>query len=399
MFILGYNHPGLTHPVLLSTIVNTSVDVTRGVLTATFDHVAILHIDAYDLNPSIPPSGSPLPAFTVNVFDIDVLAASTSSETSSPSAGMSAPGQAQMTGSSQRTSTVQTSTPSPLSTTAVTGSVVSTQNFGSSDSTVPGVASLLGVANGGSPTTPDTEHSALNPGLPQSSYPSDDKPSGSKHQSNIAATIGATIGALAFLIFGPFLILHYRRRNEGRYWRPGRARAFHGESMIQRREENQLERKTIRNNRDSTFEPLSSTTPAPLIVNYGDVNVSAASDASHSRGDSGSTLDHTLYTNPETESGKEATSTLELASTEITHEYIRPRTDRQMEIERKIFELQGQIIRLNDQSRSSMNRSSTPMSMDPEVLNLRERVARLTELRGEEWAMELAEKVPLEMLD
>ncbi|KAL0062842.1 hypothetical protein AAF712_010297 [Marasmius tenuissimus] len=264
---------------------------------------------------------------------------------------------------------------------------------------------MLGVANSNSfpiaatPTTPDGGNFSLKPGSPQSSYPSGDEASGSKNQSNIGAIIGATIGALVLFILSLFLIFHYRRQNVGKYWRPRKAQNFHGESMTQRREESQLEQKAIPNNRDSTFQPLSSTTPAPLIVNYGDDNVSTASDASHSRRDSRSTLDHTIYTISETESGKEVTSTLELASTEITHEYIRPRTDRQMEIERKIFELQGQIIRLNDQSRSSMNRSSTPMSMDPEMLKLRERVARLTELQGEEWAMELTEKVPLEMLD
>ncbi|KAK1235857.1 hypothetical protein PQX77_000907 [Marasmius sp. AFHP31] len=396
MFILAKTRSGVSLPDVISTTVNAADGKHQGVLTVAFEDVDTVHMVGYGLgvwgsttsSNSLPPT-----PFFEDKLQITVFAAG-----ALPSPSTSSPGQTQ-------TATIPSELASPASSVTVVTLASSSQSSGTGDQAQGPpkedsmTSSGFGLAddNGGSfpttpaPTTPDDAHSSASSHV---------NPPEMQHQSNIAVIIGASLGALALVILSFVMILRYRRRKQGGNWRIKRADKLHGEDMIERRGGNQLEKKAIVNNRDSAFEPLSSTTPAPLIASCGDDDVtSALFSASHSRRDSKSTLDHTIYTLAETESGTEATSTIELTSTEITHEYIRPRTDRQMEIEGKIFEIQGQIIRLNDRSRSSTDRSSTPMSMDSEMLKLRERVGRLREIQGEEWAMELTEEVPLEMVD
>ncbi|KAL0062843.1 hypothetical protein AAF712_010299 [Marasmius tenuissimus] len=240
------------------------------------------------------------------------------------------------------------------------------------------------------------------PGSPQSSNPpSGGVPPDSKRHMSIGTIIGAILGTLAFIVLLLFLFC-CRRRIRQRNW-PVRPGTFYGEKMIKRREEDQIERKGIADRRASNSGLLSAATSALHIAGEVDDSTSTVSGASSSRRDSEATFerpDYTIYTISEVGSSEvDATSTIEPASTEIAHEYITPRTDRQMEIEWKIFELQGQIIRLSDRSKSSEIVPSTPISIDLEMLKLREKVVRLRELQDEEWAREVTDEVPFEMLD
>ncbi|KAL0062826.1 hypothetical protein AAF712_010280 [Marasmius tenuissimus] len=236
---------------------------------------------------------------------------------------------------------------------------------------------------------------------PQSDESPQSRPPPAKRQ-DIATIIGATIGSLASIILILFFIFCRRRQGKhGRSLLPEKPEAFHGEKMIKKRAENPLQQRDTAHRRDSYPEASLTTTFVLRSPRCFDDNGSASSSISASERISEATFessDYTSYTISETESEADVISTIKSTSTEITHEYITPRTDRQMEIERKIFELQSQMIRLSDRSGSSEIDSPTPMSMDPEIIKLRERIVRLEELRGEGWAMELTEEVPLEML-
>ncbi|KAJ8091150.1 hypothetical protein PM082_024578 [Marasmius tenuissimus] len=236
---------------------------------------------------------------------------------------------------------------------------------------------------------------------PQSDESPQSRPPPAKRQ-DIATIIGATIGSLASIILILFFIFCCRRQGRhGRSLLPEKPETFHGEKMIKKRAENPLKQRDTAHRRDSYPEASLTTTFVPRSPRCFDDNGSASSSISASERISEATFessDYTSYTISETESEADVISTIKSTSTEITHEYITPRTDRQMEIERKIFELQSQMIRLSDRSGSSEIDSPTPMSMDPEIIKLRERIVRLEELRGEGWAMELTEEVPLEML-
>ncbi|KAL0572879.1 hypothetical protein V5O48_009092 [Marasmius crinis-equi] len=73
------------------------------------------------------------------------------------------------------------------------------------------------------------------------------------------------------------------------------------------------------------------------------------------------------------------------------------RTDRQMQIEQKMMELQGQLIALNERSKvpRSQGRSSPEETQMEEI---KERIEKLKVLMGGEWAMERSDETPAEIL-
>ncbi|KAK1235858.1 hypothetical protein PQX77_000909 [Marasmius sp. AFHP31] len=304
------------------------------------------------------------------------------------------------TGTGTGTGTPRTSNTSSLSGTPPSGQTSMTMTR--EGSVLPLTGANSSESRGQLGVTPSSgDDNPLNAN-PSQSGPSGGGPPGSKRPPSIGAIIGAILGTLAFIVIILVLIFCCRRRIRQQKWRPLRPGAFHGEKMIKRREEDQLERKGNEDRRASNSELLSAATSVPHIAGEVDDGTSTVSGVSSSRRDSEVTLerpDYTIYTISEIGSEADATSTIEPASTEIAHEYITPRTDRQMEIERKIFELQGQIIRLSDRSKSSDIVPSTPISIDLEMLKLREKVVRLRELQDEEWAREVTDEVPFEMLD
>ncbi|KAK1235856.1 hypothetical protein PQX77_000906 [Marasmius sp. AFHP31] len=377
---------------------------TQGVLTFTFtfpDSGKTKYMVAYDLDrveyDSLVKVVRPRP-FVSYERQIIVLTADPSlpRAISSSSTGSITPGQ-----------TLPTSTVSQSSISSTPGSRTSaipsspTVTVGSPDqdsrSALEGPSTFR---TGNVPVQSDTFPEAGSEGGETTSDSSQSQPPPAKG-SDIATIIGATLGSLASIILILFFIFCCRRQGKHSLLIE-KSENFQGERMIKRREENQLQQKDIAHSKDFDPEAPMTTMFAPHSSGHVDDTSSTFSGASDSERASETTLeshDYTIHTISESRNEPDVTSTIESTSTEITHEYITPRADRQMEIEKKIFELQGQIIRLSDRSRSSDIGLSTPSSMNTEIIDLRERVAKLKKLQGEGWAMELTEKVPLEMYE
>ncbi|KAL0062825.1 hypothetical protein AAF712_010279 [Marasmius tenuissimus] len=232
---------------------------------------------------------------------------------------------------------------------------------------------------------------SLGPGSPQSSDTSEIHTSGSKHHSNVGEIIGAALGSLAFIILALWLILHCRRHRKQTSWRAKKPEKFCRENMVRRRKDDQLDEKGVAGHLSVPRSALHAITfyggDTPTILNA--PGSRRDSEARSERAESPISTISTI------DSQTDATSTVEPTFTEITHEYITPRTDRQMEIERKVLELQSRIIGLS----SSENVTSTCASMESEIVNLRECVVRLRVLQEGEWARELTDVVPVEMLN
>ncbi|KAL0056810.1 hypothetical protein AAF712_016579 [Marasmius tenuissimus] len=73
------------------------------------------------------------------------------------------------------------------------------------------------------------------------------------------------------------------------------------------------------------------------------------------------------------------------------------RTDRQMQIEQKIMELHGQLITLNERARSPDSNASEPRS-DTQISETRERIEKLRGLMNGDWAREVDDEIPAEVL-
>ncbi|KAJ8091152.1 hypothetical protein PM082_024581 [Marasmius tenuissimus] len=425
--VSGTNPAGPIYPT-----VSVASGETVGILTASFlDDIKTVFIVGYDLDKPIKFPGDiinngPRPAtFFNDPHQITISGGGSpptltttsssslgdSSQTRSPTAGpvsQQDPSTTTITTSSSITSTrtnARTFSALPTST-SMPGGAASGQPSVSASQSYSGMPSITGIdspaSEGGSQEMASESADSSSQDSPQSTPPPEGQSAGPKRRPSIGAIVGAILGTLAFIALLLFLIC-CRRRIRQKNWRPVRPGTFYGEKMIKRREEDQLEQIGNADRRASNSELLSTDTYASRIAGQVNDSASTASGLSSSRRNSEATLEHpdyTIYTISEVGSSEvDATSTIEPASTEIAHEYITPRTDRQMEIERKIFELQGQIIRLSDRSKSSEIVPSTPISIDLEMLKLREKVVRLRELQDEEWAREVTDEVPFEMLD
>ncbi|KAJ8093827.1 hypothetical protein PM082_009690 [Marasmius tenuissimus] len=284
-----------------------------------------------------------------------------------------------------------------------TGSTPSTPNTSANsgentkgDSRTPqanALASSSGQTNetNGQHGTPNTQntHQRGNP-TSTSAAPSAALPSGTPPvtgKPNIGTIIGAVLGALLLLILILVVILCYRRRRKHRqdkWWKPAGGRiTFFNDKMVNRPDEESEKGKAHGDNRGLFGHSIFASKTAHQRETDGMSSVdSFASDLPLS----------TAYTSTISEYESDSTSTFTMglseASTDVKGDGhgTGARTERQMEIEGKIFELQREIIGL---------RAAGANATD--VMQLRERIERLRNIQGEKWAMEVTDEVPSEM--
>jgi len=213
---------------------------------------------------------------------------------------------------------------------------------------------------------------------------------GSSHHRSaiIGGTIGAVVGALVLLL--AFLLWTRRRR------RLARPATFHGDRMVKSRD--------TTNTSSPYFDPFPV---APSRVHH----------QSHSRGSSrNSSVDgatektpvmrvysrtvSSQYSDDDPEQEQETTAVGGMS--EVGGGYTRartqsrlsaPRTDRQMELEERIHDLQAQMISLSDGT------SGTSVdSQDSEIQGLKSKIKQLEELQSSDWALERSNQRPDDLL-
>ncbi|KAF9063445.1 hypothetical protein BDP27DRAFT_236530 [Rhodocollybia butyracea] len=204
----------------------------------------------------------------------------------------------------------------------------------------------------------------------------------------IGGTIGAVVGALVLLLA---LLLWTRRRR-----RLARPATFHGDRMVKSRD--------TTNTSSPYFDPFPV---APSRVHH----------QSHSRGSSrNSSVDgatektpvmrvysrtvSSQYSDDDPEQEQETTAVGGMS--EVGGGYTRartqsrlsaPRTDRQMELEERIHDLQAQMISLSDGT------SGTSVdSQDSEIQGLKSKIKQLEELQSSDWALERSNQRPDDLL-
>ncbi|KAJ8090111.1 hypothetical protein PM082_018694 [Marasmius tenuissimus] len=201
---------------------------------------------------------------------------------------------------------------------------------------------------------------------------------------NRAGTIaGATIGAVAgivLVLLGVLLLLQRRRRQRrSTPIRDDDPETFSRERMIKER--------------DPTSHPASHTSHTShtreyeaiptIVVNHSKTNTPTAG----------------LSVPPSRSSSMDDTTTIG----DNRDSYIPPprpgtaRTDRQMQIEQKIMELHGRLITLNERARSPDSNASEPRS-DTQMSETRERIEKLRGLMNGDWAREVDDEIPAEVL-
>ncbi|KAL0070361.1 hypothetical protein AAF712_002551 [Marasmius tenuissimus] len=259
------------------------------------------------------------------------------------------------------------------------------ENFGGT------LAANVPTASSGQTDVPPNTHDPHQQGslTSTSGGPSATPPSGTPpvtHKTNVGTIIGAILGALLLLILVLVVILCYRRRRKHRqdkWWKPAEGRiTFFKDKMVNRPDEESEKEKARGDDRGLFGYSVFASKTARQKETDGMSSVdSFASDLPLS----------TAYTSTISDYESDSTSTFTMglseASTDVKgNGYTGARTERQMEIEGKIFELQREIIGL---------RAAGADATD--VMRLRERIERLRDVQGETWAMEVTDKVPIEM--
>ncbi|KAG7087066.1 hypothetical protein E1B28_013049 [Marasmius oreades] len=238
------------------------------------------------------------------------------------------------------------------------------------NSTVASATNTIGPVFPGDPTNPST--------------------SPPPHPSNLGIIVGTVLGSLAFIVFIILLVVCILRRYRKRITQPDRPGIFYRDKMI--KSDERIPRV------HSDLEPLNHTSnDSPTVDDAENTNLIT----SRNRSSDATTLSvpdyRTIYTITETDSAYVSYEGSDLTSiiTEHAEPYngVAPRTERQMSIEKKIFQLQGKLIRLHGESRSTGSIPSIPSI----VGDIRERIERLKILQEGEWAREISDDVPIEM--
>ncbi|KAF9258709.1 hypothetical protein L218DRAFT_1004755 [Marasmius fiardii PR-910] len=206
--------------------------------------------------------------------------------------------------------------------------------------------------------------------------------------------IGVILGVIAFIVLLLFTICIYRQKRKIRST-PGILEAFYREKMIKSAER-------VPEPPPSDLESLNRARLSVIseVSTHGersttDTSIHLSSDIASLQGP-----DYTIYTITESDSANESYAASEFTSTVEPSEYYyyggaAPRTDRQMDIEKRIFQLQGQLIDLLDRTRSTDSIPSIPSTIG----EVRDRIKKLRELQEGEWAREICDEPPAEMLD
>ncbi|KAL0057181.1 hypothetical protein AAF712_016186 [Marasmius tenuissimus] len=269
-------------------------------------------------------------------------------------------------------------------------------------------ASQIVTAQTLSAGTTNTEHGEMGKGgicsatepRTQSVLPSTSTGPGSAHpsinptqtrQSNIGMILGVVLGALALVLLTLLAIFCYRRRNKNsqdKLCKPARRlTTFFRDKMINRLDnQSRKEERILPDPQDTDQGRLATSVFASTTMHREDTD--RMSSVNSFTSDIPVSMAHTYFTS---ESGSDITTAITPEISEdpknIEGRYgARARTDRQMEIEEKIFELQREVIQL---------RAAGDTTTD--ILELRDRIESLRQLQGEKWAMELSDEVPREM--
>ncbi|KAK7019180.1 hypothetical protein VNI00_018174 [Paramarasmius palmivorus] len=241
---------------------------------------------------------------------------------------------------SESPSDANTSTP----TTASRNGIITTTNLGiGTQPTI--VSSRTQAPNEITAGSTDTAGGGTTNGRP--SFPSDN----SGQRSDIGAIIGGVIGGLVFVTVMMLGLLYLRRR---RTKRNSTAEIFDKNKMVKERES------------DYPFAAIHS----PSYREKSSTEERAAVMKNYSRDSSPSPSAH------------EATIT----ASDVSEENSRTsRTDRQMEIEERIQQLQAQLITLKD------------FAGEEQMGEIREKIDRLNALKESDWALELSDERPPDM--
>ncbi|KAK1223738.1 hypothetical protein PQX77_013391, partial [Marasmius sp. AFHP31] len=208
---------------------------------------------------------------------------------------------------------------------------------------------------------------------------------------NIGTIIGPVLGALLLLILVLLVILCYRRRRkhrQNRTWKPfGRNIIFFNDKMVNRTDDESIMEETQKAHGDDRGLFGYSIFPSKAARQKDTDGMSSVDSLTSDLPLS------TAYTYTISEYDSDTSSTITAGLSEVSTDVkgggyeAGARTDRQMEIEGNIFELQREIIEL---------RAAGADATD--VMRLRERIERLRQVQGEKWAMEVTDEVPLEMV-
>ncbi|KAL0070363.1 hypothetical protein AAF712_002553 [Marasmius tenuissimus] len=212
-------------------------------------------------------------------------------------------------------------------------------------------------------------------------------------KSDIGTILGVLLGLLALTLMILFAIFYYRRRNKNRQddsrKLSERPITFFKDKMIHRLDDqSQTEEKNLPGHWDSDREWLPPSFFVAHSIDQKDTDGMSLTDSL--------TTDlplSTAYAYTITEYESDITSTIAGGLSEVSNNAkggvygAGARTDRQMEIEGKIFELQREILGMR------------AAGGDPtDVAKLGDRIERLRQLQGGKWAMELSDEVPSEIV-
>ncbi|KAK1217392.1 hypothetical protein PQX77_019932 [Marasmius sp. AFHP31] len=208
---------------------------------------------------------------------------------------------------------------------------------------------------------------------------------------NIGTIIGPVLGALLLLILVLLVILCYRRRRKHRQdksWKSfGRHNIFFNEKMVKQPDDESIMEETQKAHGDDRGLFGYSIFPSKAARQKDTDGMSSVDSLTSDLPLS------TAYTYTISEYESDSSSTITAGLSEVSTDVkgggyeAGARTDRQMEIEGNIFELQREIIEL---------RAAGADASD--VMRLRERIERLRQVQGEKWAMEVTDEVPPEMV-
>ncbi|KIK53882.1 hypothetical protein GYMLUDRAFT_49178 [Collybiopsis luxurians FD-317 M1] len=214
---------------------------------------------------------------------------------------------------------------------------------------------------------------------------------GSIKQSNthLGAIVGGALGgAVAVMLILIALCIWGKYRRKRQLGNRERHATFHGDMMVKSQvgsfaafnpfsvppvEPASRHTRSVASSRNSSVDGTNEMTPA--LESYAR---SVSSSNSERQGDGESSL-HRDSRGSET-----------YENTRPGFGRLSPRTDRQMDIEQKIYDLKAQLIALSDGSQGSESTDS----QDSQIVDIRAKIKRLENLELSDWAMELTNEVP-----
>ncbi|KAF9264424.1 hypothetical protein L218DRAFT_1076612 [Marasmius fiardii PR-910] len=245
-----------------------------------------------------------------------------------------------------------------------------------------------GAVTTGNRNTPPSSNTTNTNDVPGNSTGQTSAPShpGSSH---VGVIVGVIFGALA-LITLILLAIRIRRRSGRKRDRPDAHESFFREKMMTSDGHvptpNRSDLEPLRYTRDSIISQSTTVYEAGNGTTNGSNYLSSNAKTRHAPGT-------TVYTINESEcADSDHTSTTERS--EDQYVFV-PRTDRQMDIEHQILQLQEQLVKVLDQR--SHSTTSLPKSRPASIGEIRDQIKRLRVLQDGQWARGRSDEVPMEM--